>query len=116
MDMPDENAPWRVGYYRDHRGKSPILEFINILSASDTARVIATVELLLEFGVNLGMPHARPLRDCIWELRAGPIRLLYFADVERRFVILHAFRKTTQKTPDHEIETALRRMRELKEK
>jgi phage-related protein len=71
------------------------------------------IRLLKEFGTNLGMPHARPLRNRIWELRSGGIRLLYFAYINRHFVILHGFRKTTQRTPENEIETAIRRMNEI---
>jgi phage-related protein len=37
----------------------------------------------------------------------------YFAYVERRFVILHGYRKQGMKAPEREIMIALRRMNEL---
>lgn len=113
--MPSIKDPWRVGFYQDHRGQSPVLDFINGLPAQDRARIDLAIRLLKEFGTELGMPHAQPLRDRIWELRPGSIRLLYFAYINRQFVILHSFRKTTQRTPDREIETAVRRMKEILE-
>ncbi len=113
--MPDNESSWRIGFYQDHRGRSPVLEFIDALPASDRARIDLAIRLLKEFGTHLGMPHARPLRDGIWELRPGGIRLLYFAYINRQFVILHAFRKASNRTPDREIETAIRRMRALQE-
>lgn len=113
--MPSNKAEWRVTFYQDHRGQSPVLDFINDLPAKDRARIDMVIRLLQEFGTHLGMPHARPLRDRIWELRPGGIRLLYIAYINRQFVILHGFRKTTNRAPDREIETAVRRMNELLE-
>jgi phage-related protein len=113
--MPNIKAPWHVGFYQDHRGQSPVLVFINELPARDRARIDLAIRLLKEFGTALGMPHARPLRDRIWELRPGGIRMLYFAYINHQFVILHGFRKTTQRAPDREIETAVRRMKEILE-
>jgi phage-related protein len=113
--MPGIKAEWRVAFFQDHRGQSPVLNYIDALPAKDRARIDMAIRLLQEFGTYLGMPHARPLRDRIWELRPGGIRLLYFAYINRQFVILHGFRKTTNRTPDREIDTAIRRMKELLE-
>lgn len=104
-----------MGFYQNHRGQSPVLDFINNLPAGDRARIDLVIRLLKEFGTELGMPHARPLRDGIWELRPGGIRLLYCTYINRQFIILHGFRKTTNRTPDREIETAVRRMNEILE-
>jgi len=106
---------WQILFYEDHRGKSPVLDFINGLSAKDRAKVNNTLKLLEEFGTNLGMPHARRIEGRLWELRAGDNRLFYFLYRDRKFVILHGFRKQSMKTPEKEIATALRRMNELLE-
>ena len=113
--MPNIKAPWRVLFYKNHRGQSPVLDTINGLPPQDRVRIDLAIQLLQEYGTALGMPHARLLRDKIWELRPGGIRLLYFAYIKRQFVILHSFRKTTNRTPDHEIDTAIRRMNEILE-
>ena len=46
------------------------------------------------------------LFDDIWELRPGNNRVLYFYFKNDTFVLLHQFRKKTQKTPKREIERA----------
>ena len=46
------------------------------------------------------------LDDDIWELRPGNNRVLYFYFKNDTFVLLHQFRKKTQKTPKREIERA----------
>jgi phage-related protein len=106
----------KVVFYEDHRGESPAIKFIDSLrQPKEKAKVVKVLDLLEEFGVNLKMPHARPISGKLWELRPGPNRLLYFAHVNKQFVILHAFRKTTNETPRHHIDTAQRRMQEILE-
>ena len=60
------------------------------------------------------MPSARPIKGKLWELRArtsgGTYRVIYFAYVGRRFVLLHGFVKKTQRTPRREIRIAEQRM------
>ncbi len=51
----------------------------------------------------------------LWELTPGPHRVFYFAHVERTFILLHAYRKKSQKAPAREIRTAEHRMAELME-
>jgi phage-related protein len=116
--MAMEQTGWRIEFYTDAEGKSPVLEFINNLPAQDRAKIRNAIRLLREFGVLLKMPHARPLtgHKPLWELRPGSIRVLYFAHVGRRFVILHAFRKKGQKTPLRQIATAERRLADLLER
>ena len=46
------------------------------------------------------------IEDDIWELRPGNNRIFYFYFKNDTFVLLHQFRKKTQKTPQREIETA----------
>ncbi|MDZ4159157.1 MAG: type II toxin-antitoxin system RelE/ParE family toxin [Anaerolineaceae bacterium] len=89
------------------------MELIEELPAMEQAKIRNALRLLQEFGTNLGMPHAKPIQGKLWELRPGGIRLFYFAYIEQQFVILHGYRKQSQKAPGREIAIALRRMEEL---
>nr|HRJ40338.1 type II toxin-antitoxin system RelE/ParE family toxin [Caldilineaceae bacterium] len=71
--------------------------------------------LLREFGISVGMPHAKHIGGKLWELRPGANRFFYFAYIGRRFVILHAYRKQSQKTPPQELALAERRLAEVLE-
>ena len=82
------------------------------------ARFFRISELLETLGPqHVGLPHVRPLGDKLWEMRMtgkdGIGRAIYTAAADRRLVVLHAFVKKTQKTPRHEIELALRRLKEI---
>ena len=112
--MADEIA-WHIDFYHDARGGSPVVEFIRRLPPAEQAIVIRVLDLLQEFDVRLRLPHARPIAG-FWELRAGPIRLLYAVHTGRRFIILHGYRKQTQHAPRQEIETARRRWAEFLER
>lgn len=109
---------WRVEFYADAAGRSEVLDFINSLSDPERAAIKRSIELLLEFGLQLPAPHVRPIvgQRKLWELRVGSIRLLYFAHTGREFVILHAFRKKGRKTPQREIAVAQRRRTEFLER
>jgi phage-related protein len=101
---------WNIVFYIDHRGKCPPLEFINKLPVMDQAKIRNALRLLQEFGPNLSLPHVKQIRGKLWELRPGGIRLFYFAYLDHQFVILHGYRKQSQRAPDREIEIAVRRM------
>ena len=72
---------------------------------------------MLQFGWPIGMPLVRKLVDNIWEPRSSlpsnrEARLLFAASGPQT-VILNGFIKKTQKTPDTEIKSARKRLREL---
>ena len=79
---------------------------------ADYARL---VELLIEFGPAIMMPHSRPLGDGLFELRPrgreGIGRALYCFVIGQRVVVLHAFVKKTQATPKSDLAVARKRMK-----
>jgi phage-related protein len=81
---------------------------------ADYARI---VELLMEFGPNVRMPHSRALGGGLFELRPrgreGIGRAFYCFVAGERIVILHAFVKKTQETPKRELRIARKRMKEV---
>jgi phage-related protein len=66
----------------------------------------------------VGLPHVRPVQTPLWEIRlsgqSGIARALYVTARGKRVVILRAFVKRTQKTPNSEIKLALERAKLLK--
>jgi len=108
---------WTVEYYQDERGRHPVREFLDSLPEKDQARILQTARLLEEFGLQLGAPYVKAVRGKLWELRVragrASYRILYFAFVGQRFILLHGFIKKTRKIPSREIEIAERRMAEF---
>jgi phage-related protein len=81
---------------------------------ADYARL---VELLMEHGPNLRLPHSRSMGEGLFELRprgrTGIGRAMYCFLVGKRVVVVHAFIKKTQQTPDKDLKIARKRAKEL---
>lgn len=85
------------------------------LPADMRARFLRIAELLESAGPqNVGLPHVRPLRSKLWEMRMqgrdGIARAVYAAVHGRRLLVLHVFVKKTQTTPQAALTTALARL------
>ena len=88
------------------------------LPADMLARFRYIAQLIEEFGLErVREPHVKHLRGSLWEMRMkgkdGISRALYVTAVGRRVVVVRVFIKKTQKTPNREIELALKRAREI---
>lgn len=79
---------------------------------ADYARI---VQLLTAHGPNLRLPHSRALGDSLFELRPhgreGIGRAFYCFLIGRRVMVLHAFIKKSQQTPDRELKLARKRLK-----
>ena len=106
---------YTVEFYETRDGQCPVWEFLEdlrIKSASNKdARIqhkqaSLYIELLQQDGTRLNDNITKHLEDGIWELRPGNNRVFYFFYENNTFVLLHQFRKKSQKTPKREIEKA----------
>jgi phage-related protein len=89
------------------------------LPADMLARFHYISQLIEEFGLErVREPHVKHLRGSLWEMRMkgkdGISRALYVTAVRKRVVVVRAFVKKTQKTPNREIDLALKRAKEIK--
>ena len=105
---------WTLRFYTTAAGSSPVEEYVVALPAKERASVDRALLRLREIGLSLGMPHVRPLRDKLWELRShGPNqqhRVLYVAIEGQTFLLLHGFTKKTEATPEREMTVADQRL------
>ena len=88
------------------------------LPADMRARFHYISQLIEEFGLErVREPHVKHLRGSIWEMRMkgkdGISRALYVTAVGKRVVVVRAFTKKTQRTPNREIDLALKRAKEI---
>ena len=107
-------ATYTIDYFNP-RIKAEIESWPDGLLA-DFARMI---ELLMEFGPNMRKPHSRAMGKGLFELRTrgkeGIGRVFYCFIVNQRVVILHAFVKKTQETPEQELKIARKRLKEVQD-
>jgi len=110
-----ELMAYNIVFYEKQDGESELwnsLEKLRKKSATDKdARIqykqaSLYIELLQNNGTRLPDTVTKHIEDNIWELRPGNNRIFYFFCDKNDFVLLHSFRKKTQKTPRREIEKA----------
>ena len=120
---------WETAYY-DARVQQDLL----CLPQGLQVRYDHLTSMMEEFGPNLGMPHTRALGGGLFVLRlkakegigrvffctitssasSTSSRLRISTGVNRKIVMLHSFVKKSQKTPKKELETARKRLSELR--
>lgn len=108
------NTEYIVDFIRLESGNVPFYKFLDELSKSERADVLAMIEefrLLKSNNDNLPSKMSKHLRDGIFELRAKHenriSRSLYFFNVGKMIIFTHGFIKKTEKTPNAEIDKAM---------
>ena len=114
---------YKVQFYRDKNGERPALEYLKALTVKNDkdSRIRAKkiqdyIGILREYGTRAGEPYIKHIEGDIWELRPSKDRVLFVAWYNEGFVLLHAFEKKTQKTPEREKDRARREYADLKER
>ena len=102
---------YKVYYYVNSQNKKvPVEDYIRKYSQKDRAKIFKFIEFLQENDGYLDEPYSKHIVDKIRELRVdfshNKHRILYFAFINKKIVLLHAFSKHTAKTPRQEIERA----------
>ncbi len=105
---------WTVDFYEEEDGSAPVEEFLSHLPIEHRAKALAIVRRLEEVGPTLPFPYSSQVRGKIRELRTqqgkDKIRILYFADKRRWFILLHGLIKRVDKLTDADVAIAERRM------
>ncbi len=95
---------------RTTQGGRPVKAFLDGLSRQAKAKVYAALEMLAQEGNRFRMPKSRSLGEGLHELRIphpkGPFRIIYCFLPGRRILLLHAFVKRTEQTPQQDLDTA----------
>lgn len=109
-----------VVFYRDKYGKEPVKEYLLHLSAradKDSRiklnKIRDYIKILSEYGTTAGEPYMKHISDGIWELCPLRERIFFAGYTKGKFVLLHQFMKTTQKTPKREIEKAKKNLADM---
>jgi phage-related protein len=105
-----------AAFYQLASGREPVREWLKLLPDEDR-KVVGEDIKDVEFSWPIGMPLCRALGKGLWEVRSelkgGRIARVLFCVHDSRMVLLHAFIKKTQKTPQAELELALNRRKEI---
>ena len=116
---------YEIIFYEDKNGYSELYENLQKLANQSLTnkdariqlkQITLYIELLKLQGTSLSINIAKHIKDDVWELRPGHNRILYFYFKDNKFILLHMFRKKTQKTPKSEIDKAIKELNDYKER
>jgi phage-related protein len=117
MEVGRNQPILQVAFYRTKAGNQPMREWLKSMAREDRRTVGEDIKTV-QFGWPLGMPLIRKLEVGLWEVRSnvsqGIARMLFTVAGDAMF-LLHGFVKKTQKTPPRELNTARRRLANLRE-
>lgn len=104
---------WRVEFLDED-----VFAALTAMPADIQAAFRRIVEMIGSHGLErMREPYVKHLDGPVWEMRMkgrdGIARAAYVTATGKRVVVVHVFGKKTQKTPRREIETALRRAKEV---
>ena len=98
-----------VKFYQSSSGNEPVKEWLQTLCRDDK-RIIGEDIKTVEYGWPLGMPLVRKLEKSLWEVRITltnkEIVRVFFTVKDGLMILLHAFKKKSQKTPPNELDIA----------
>lgn len=111
-----EITTWRVIYYVSPSGSIPVKDFLDRAEPKLKTKVLRILMHAEEYGLQGIISHVKKLSGTpLWEIRIigrGSVLILFVSRIERRIILLHAFYKKTQKTPQKELAIALKRFEE----
>ena len=103
---------YNIVFYETASGYSDIRTFLDSLRKKagyvkdariQFSQLARYIQLLQDNGINLPAGVIKHIDEDIWELRPGINRVFFFCHKGDTYVLLHHFRKKTQKTPIREI-------------
>jgi hypothetical protein len=105
---------WQVDFFVDERGDAPLEEYLTGLPLRHRAKLLALIKMLEQEGPNLPFPYSSQVRGKLRELRTqqgkDKLRILYFGDAKRVFILLHGIVKRSAQLPEEDIRIAETRM------
>jgi len=105
---------WQVDFFVDERGDAPVEEYLAGLPLQHRAKALALIKMLEQEGPSLPFPYSSQVRGKLRELRTqqgkDKLRILYFGDTRRVFILLQGIVKRSAELPEEDIRIAVARM------
>ncbi len=108
------SLPREVRFFKTESGSEPVREWLKELSKEERKIIgedIKTVQGMLRWH----KPLVDHLSEGIWEVRAtlpNTIARVLFAEIDGEIILLHGFKKKTQKTLPEDLKLAQKRRKE----
>ena len=109
----------KVAFYKSASGRAPAQEFVDGLSDVDYRKIDTCIKAIRQYGLDALGLEFKFIADKLWEIKirsvGGSYRLFYVTFQQEVMVILHGYKKQSQKAPIKELDIAKQRMKEVLE-
>lgn len=103
---------WKIVFFESARGESPVTDFLEKVDDNSLSKIQRSIDALIQYGPYTPYPFSKRISEKISELRSSgknPLRILY-GRVGDGYVLLHIFKKKTNKMPIQEYRLAEKRL------
>lgn len=101
---------YKISFFTHPNNISPIQEFLDSCQPKLRTKILRQFKYIREFGLTSAIPNLKKIiKTHFWELRIlgkDNIRIICVTAKNADIMVLHIFRKKTQKTPIKEINIA----------
>lgn len=106
----------KVIYYTTKKEENPVEDFLNSLNERQQRKLLRVINHVMIYGLESVISHLKKLSGApLWEIRIlgkDNIRVIYTSIQNADVLLLHGFVKKVQKTPNREMEIALKRLKD----
>lgn len=105
----------RITFYKATR--IPVLDFIATIEKREQAKVLGCLKSIEDLGFTSPRAQHRQINGKLWKIKinahSASYRFFYVALQQNTLVILHAYKKKSQKAPNKDILIAEKRLSEV---
>jgi phage-related protein len=114
--MKEDAKKLNIHFFKTEAGTEPVRDWLLSLLKEDR-RIIGEDILKVQYCWPIGKPLVDGLGNGLWEVRSNLderiARVIFYIE-NKEMILLHGFIKKTQKTPQQELNLALKRKKQLR--
>lgn len=107
----------KIVFYKTVRNKELVREFVHSLEKKERAKILGCLRNIEDLGFYCPRVQFRQIKDKLWEIKIeaanSSYRVFYAAIRSDLLVLLHIYKKQSQKAPLKEIMIAKKRLAEV---
>ncbi|MDR1926312.1 MAG: type II toxin-antitoxin system RelE/ParE family toxin [Endomicrobium sp.] len=109
----------KIVFYQTENGRIPVKKDIDNLEKVDKAEVFGILENIERNGFNSNRVEFRQIKGKLWEIKmrlsTTGYRIFYTSIDRDTIILLHSYKKKTQKAPSNDLNVAFKRMNDVLE-
>ena len=107
----------KLYFYKKENGREPVKDNIQELKKREQAKIFKVLENIKDRGFGATSCEFRQIESELWEIKIklpkNGYRIFYVMSDSYIMVLLHSYKKQSQKAPKNEISVAFKRMKDF---